>query len=363
MDKTGRWKHRKVDSTETGLQLCAVYLQQCLTEAFFWLSVTRSVWTVWCRQRGSPGQIYSPNHFQSLHIPVQAAKNAWDIFSIKLFNLTEINLRSILQEKLFFFKWPFFPQPSVFRPKQSLWHHLWTLTLIQTYTPVQMQWNTSQMILSMLSFRLGSAEDEKGSTIPVPKNEQCSTRKGVCLWAMTYWTLQASRILPCSAVQIDTCSNSLHTSLASHQLWRRFKWQISDRHAAGGVQSCLYVDVMRFLWEISYVWVGVFGEHLAGNADSSQQNENRRVSVIVSLRENMNVCQKHCKKWWRFPVVLQMVFPSSLPITLIAFSLAGLQLPVCFTIGLQCTRLPVPPSRYPLFYREHTLCGCERQLG
>lgn len=111
MDKTGRWKHRKVDSTETGLQLCAVYLQQSLTEAFFWLSVTRSVWTVWCRQRGSPGQIYSPNHFQSLHIPVQAAKNAWDIFSIKLFNLTEINLRSILQEKLFFLNGLFSPSP------------------------------------------------------------------------------------------------------------------------------------------------------------------------------------------------------------------------------------------------------------
>lgn len=38
----------------------------------------------------------------------------------------------------------------------------------------------------------------------------------------------------------------------------------------------------------------VFREQLAGNADSSQQTGHRRVSVIVSLKENMNVCQKDC---------------------------------------------------------------------
>lgn len=54
------------------------------------------------------------------------------------------------------------------------------------------------------------------------------------------------------------------------------------------------VDVTRFLWEGRFVWEEFFGEQLAGNADSSQQTGHRRVSVIVSLRENMNVCQKDC---------------------------------------------------------------------
>lgn len=294
---------------------------------------------------------------------MQAAKNAWDIFSIKLFNLTEINLRSILQEKLFFLNGLFSPSPLSLGQNKvyditcepSLWFRPIHLSKCSEI-PVRWFFLCSHLDWALLKMkRVPQSQSPKMSNAARGKEFVCGR------WLTGLFRLPES----CHVQQCtwDTCSSSLHTSLASAQLWWRFKWQISDRHAAGGVLSCLYVDVMRFLWEGSYVWVGVFGEHLAGNADSSQQNENRRVSVIVSLRENMNVCQKHCKKWWRFPVVLQMVFPSSLPITLIAFSLAGLQLPVCFTIGLQCTRLPVPPSRYPLFYREHTLCGCERQLS
>lgn len=95
----------------------------------------------------------------------------------------------------------------------------------------------------------------------------------------------------------------------------------------------------------------IFGEQLAWNADSSRQTRHRRVSVIVSLRRNMNVCQKDCKNWWCFPVALQMVFPSFPPVILIAFSLAGLQLSVCFKIGPHCTRLLVSPSLLPFFLK------------
>lgn len=160
------------------------------------------------------------------------------------------------------------------------------------------------------------------------------------LWMMAYWSLQAFWVLPCSAVKKrqEASSSSVHTSLI-------FKPACRKPHMANKRQTYWRrLHYWRSIVSSVLMWQGfcgrevvgeeVFGEQLAGSADSSQQTGHRRASVIVRLRENMNVCQKDCKDCWSFPVALQMVFPSSPPptptIILIAFLLAGLQLSCLF---------------------------------
>lgn len=168
--------------------------------------------------------------------------------------------------------------------------------MLQTYTPVQMQWNASQMIHFVCSVRLESLKVNRvpqSQSPPPQKKEQCNRReRSLCLWMISYWTPQASWILPCSTVQIEACSSSVHVSSFTPTL---LKPQMANKR-----QTCYWRSIVLsvLMWQGFYgreaVRVEVFGEQLAGNADSSQQTGHRRVSVIVSLRENMNVCQKDC---------------------------------------------------------------------
>lgn len=101
----------------------------------------------------------------------------------------------------------------------------------------------------------------------------------------------------------------------------------------------------------------VFREQLAGNADSSQQTGHRRVSVIVSLRRNMNVCQRHCKNWLSFPVALQLD-----PLHRFDCILTGQCPAACLFYdwtAVHSSARPSFPRSFLFFSWEHTLCWCE----
>lgn len=156
---------------------------------------------MWRRQKRNPGPTLNPNHFQSQHIPVPAAKNAWRIsFSFLFFSLPA------LSGMLFFYLTDihlkiFFSPHHIKRnvacgPKQSLWLHRWNpRPMCQEhirFNPIHL--SKCMMILSVLSLGL---ECLKVNRLPLSQSqryEQHSWGGGciVCLWAS---------LLKCSAVQ------------------------------------------------------------------------------------------------------------------------------------------------------------------
>lgn len=254
--------------------------------------------------------------------------NAW-MFKLAFFwlYLTDINLKT-------FYSPHHVKRNVACGPKQSLWPHRWNpRPMCQEhicFNPIHLSKCT--MILSVLSLGLECLKMNRGVGV------------GGCLWASL---LKCSAVEKCPArhrhLQVhDDCHKASNGTLEPDSYWRSIVLSMWMCHSFCGREE-------------------VFRQQLTGNADSSQQTGHRRVSVIVSLRRNMSVCQRHCKNWLSVPVALQLD-----PLHRFDCILTGQCPAACLFYdwtAVHSSARPSFPCSFLFFSWEHTLCWCGRQLS